>query len=117
MKKIAILTCLDALGSVCTGAGCMSAFNKKTGSFTRYTDDLELVAFFQCNGCDSDVMTDKGMEEKLERIIKINPDAVHVGVCTMKRDESCGDSTRCGSITTVIEQLQAHGIEIVDKTH
>lgn len=112
MKKTAILTCLDAVGSVCTGAGCMSAFNQRKGSFSKYEEDLELVAFFQCNGCDSDVMTDKGIIEKIERIVKINPDAIHVGVCTMKRD-----GTRCESITTLMNYLQSQGIEIISGTH
>ena len=35
MKKIAILVCNDAVGKKCTGAGCMKAFNQKTGTFEK----------------------------------------------------------------------------------
>ena len=52
MKKIVILACQKA-NTVCTGAGCLKAFNQKTKSFARYqNEEIELEAFFRCNGCD-----------------------------------------------------------------
>lgn len=50
MKRIVILRCLSS-NDVCTGAGCMRAFNTKSGAFTRYAEEpLELEAFWSCNG-------------------------------------------------------------------
>lgn len=47
MKKVAMLVCKNAVGNKCTGSGCMRAFNNKTGTFERYSqEELELQAFF-----------------------------------------------------------------------
>lgn len=74
MKRIVMLNCLRA-NSVCTGAACLQAFNAKTKTFARYGDEpLELVAFFRCNGCDAP-QDDAGMEEKIERLLQLRPDA------------------------------------------
>ena len=49
--KIAMLNCLNA-NQVCTGAGCLRAFNSRTKHFAEYGDiPLELVAMARCNGC------------------------------------------------------------------
>ena len=82
MKRIVILRCLRS-NNVCTGAACLKAFNKKTGAFARYGEEpLELEAYWSCNGCgDCHFKYQEGIEEKLERIIGLKPDAVHVGVC------------------------------------
>ena len=89
MKKIVMLNCLRA-NSVCTGAACLQAFNAKTKTFARYGDEpLELVAFFRCNGCDAP-QDDAGMEEKIERLLQLRPDA---------------------------DRLAAEGVVLVDGTH
>ena len=67
MKKIVILACQKA-NTVCTGAACLRAFNQRTRSFAQYqNEEIELEAFFRCNGCD---VWDDGMQEKLERLIE-----------------------------------------------
>lgn len=71
MKKIAILRCLKS-NDVCTGAACLSSFNNKTGKFSVYDDELQLVAFMTCNGCGSvDLHNEAGLREKLDMIKKI----------------------------------------------
>lgn len=112
MKKIAILTCLEAVGSVCTGAGCFKAFNERLGSFSIYDEEVELQAFFQCNGCKSDVNRDKGMQEKLERIISIKPDVVHIGICTKSKTGNL-----CENIKIIVEQLEKNNIVCIEGTH
>lgn len=113
MKKIAILTCLEAVGSVCTGAGCFSALNERKGNFSRYAqEEIQLQAFFQCNGCQSDSLKDKGMQEKLQRIIGLKPDAVHIGVCTKTKT-----GEQCENIKKIVEQLKANEILCIEGTH
>jgi predicted metal-binding protein len=109
MKKIVMLTCLKA-NTVCTGAGCLRAFNERTSTFSRYEGEaLELQAFFRCNGCG---VWDDGMEEKLERLISLRPDAVHLGVCTKGKD-----GVRCPTIARIAQRLEQEGAQIVDGTH
>ena len=114
MKKIAMLTCLKSVSSVCTGAGCFSALNNRSGAFERYaTDELQVSAFFQCNGCEHPLGDNDGLKEKVLRIIKLSPDAVHVGICTKKRESS----EYCAIIIDILEELKAHHIPIVFGTH
>ena len=117
MKKIAILRCLRS-NDVCTGAGCMQAFNRRQGSFVLYGDEpLELVAYWSCNGCgDCQLEHQEGIEEKLARIESLKPDAVHVGVCTKQRTAE-GTWVTCRKILGICERLREAGIEVVEGTH
>lgn len=117
MKRIVILRCLSS-NDVCTGAGCMRAFNTKGSAFTRYAEEpLELEAFWSCNGCeDCRLKHQEGIEEKLERIISLKPDAVHVGVCVKQRTQE-GDEVTCKTIEEICGRLQAAGLTIVEGTH
>ena len=113
MKKIVMLTCLKA-NRVCTGAACLQAFNSKTKTFARYQEPLELEAFFRCNGGDAQGIGvwDEGMEEKVERLLSLHPDAVHLGVCTKEKS-----GRRCPLIQRVADALSEAGAVIVDGTH
>lgn len=112
MQKIAILNCLKA-NEVCTGASCLQAFYRRSQFFARYDgQNVELAAFMRCNGCGKDPRQDAGMQEKLERLKQEGVTAVHLGVCTKKRDGS-----RCPVIAEIAEQLRADGMEIVEGTH
>lgn len=113
MKKIAILTCLKSISSVCTGASCFSAVNERRGAFAEYeNEDINVVAFFQCNGCNSSYCSDAGMIEKVERIIKIKPDVVHIGKCVKKVN-----GIYCDNIKSIISELEKNHIKCVDGTH
>ena len=114
MKKIAILTCLEATSSVCASVGCFSAFNNKTGAFKPYLEeDIVLSGFFQCNGCGQNLSNDDGLKEKVERVISIKPDIIHVGICTKKRDSN----KYCQTINELIAEFESHNIQIVFGTH
>lgn len=117
MKKIAVLRCLRVSAS-CTGSGCLRAMNEKTGAFERYGDEtLQAVAFFTCNGCkENKLPNQEGINKKIERIKKINPDALHLSNCTMPKDE--GDSrVICPVIKKLEDEFTAAGITVVRGTH
>lgn len=115
MKKIVILRCLRSEEN-CTGAACLYAFNNKKGYFKRYgEEEIQLVAFMSCNGCANlEFEDDMGMDEKLERILSIKPDVVHVGICCQTRTD---DLQLCKQIEKIIAFLKNHNIEIVMGTH
>lgn len=117
MKRIVILRCLRS-NNVCTGAACLKAFNKKTGAFARYGEEpLELEAYWSCNGCgDCHFKYQEGIEEKLERIISLKPDAVHVGACVKQHTDN-GYEVTCKTIEEICERLEAAGLTIVEGTH
>lgn len=114
MKRIVILTCLKA-SRVCTGAACFQAFHQRTRSFVRYgKESLEIEAFMRCSGCGHTMENDKGLQEKVERILEIHPDAVHLGICC------CHDGRGkelCEEIQTLANVFAEHGIEVVRGTH
>ncbi len=109
--KIAMINCLKA-NEVCSGAGCLRAFNSRTKHFETYSgDELELVAMARCNGCEAGI--DDGFKEKLDRIVSIGTEVCHVGVCTVRKDLG----KECPVITEALEYLQENGIRCVRGTH
>lgn len=114
MKRIALLTCLDAC-KVCTGASCLEAWNRRGRHFARYArEDVEVSAFLRCNGCGTDPETDDGMREKLDRLEKIGVDTVHIGVCAV-RDREIGEL--CPTIEKIRKMLRNRGIDTIVGPH
>lgn len=114
MKHIAVLTCLDAC-KVCTGAGCLDAWNRRQRGFASYAgEDVQLDAFFHCNGCNSNPSTDPGILEKLDRLQDMGIHTVHTGVCTCKPPNRV---EYCPNIQQIISLLHARGIHVVHGTH
>lgn len=114
MKKIAILSCLKAC-QVCTGAGCLAAWNSREKGFAPYREEpAQLCAFMHCNGCGKRLPSDPGMREKLDRLSFMGVDTVHLGVCT--RTEQC-DHSLCPTIAEICEALALRGITVVEGTH
>ena len=117
MKKIAILRCLKSAEN-CTGAACLRVFNEKSAFFSRYQDEeIQLVAFWTCNGCEKvEFENEDGMVEKLERILKIGTDIVHIGICSQTRVTG-PEKRKCEEIIKIADYLNQHNIKIVWGTH
>lgn len=106
MKKIVMLTCPHA-ETVCTGAGCFSALNGRTHRFREYGDEeLQVSAFMKCSGCGHFPRQDKGLDEKIGRILEIHPDAVHLGICCCSDGES---KTLCKEVEMITAILRERG--------
>lgn len=114
MKRIVFLTCPKA-ESVCTGAACFEAMHRKTHAFARYKGEtLEVAAFMKCSGCDVFPGSDAGLDEKIERILSIAPDAVHLGICTMH--DGKGEDV-CEEIKAIARIFQNKNIPVIRGTH
>lgn len=113
MRHIAILTCLEAC-QVCTGAGCLRAWNSRSRYFAPYAgEEVQLEAFLHCNGCGRDPAGDDGMAEKLNRLTSLEVDTVHLGVCCKKH----GEERLCPTISQLRTMLEDRGIRVVFGTH
>ena len=100
MKKIAVLRCLRTSNN-CTGSGCLKAFNNKTNAFAVYeAEKTEL----------------EGLRKKLDRLVTIGVEAVHLSGCTKKKDAQ-GEKHECPVITKTAEYLEQQGITVVRGTH
>ncbi len=109
--KIAVLSCLKATG-VCSGAACFRAINNREKHFNIYKDmDVEVVAFFHCNGCDCDYSSDVEYLEKIEYVCSLEPDAVHVGKCT------CMEGNLCTVIEAMVKYIEDRGMKVIFGTH
>ena len=111
MKKIAMLNCLKA-NPVCPGAACLRAFYAREAGFARYAgEDLQLTAFSRCNDCGKTPQEDNEMRMKLEYIMNIGTEAVHIGVCAQM------NNVRCPTMEANAKWLEEHGIEVIWQTH
>lgn len=111
-------TALPACKRILHGSGCLRALNEKTGAFERYGDEtLQAAAVFTCNGCgENKLPNQEGINKKIERIIKMQPDALHLSNCTMPKDEN-GNRVICPVIKELEDKFTAAGIDVVRGTH
>ncbi len=106
--KLAILHCKKAT-EVCTGASCFKAYNSKLKNFEQYIGlNTELIAFFNCGGCNIDIKTDRGMLEKIERLKKEGVEKIHIGVCITRK---------CPHFDDIISMLSHYNIPYEFGTH
>ncbi|MEW9125065.1 MAG: CGGC domain-containing protein [Thermotaleaceae bacterium] len=110
MKNIAILTCLKA-SEVCTGASCLESFFKRQHAFANYDEELNLKAFWHCNGCEKNPNSCQGLNEKIERLKKIGVTHIHVGICAF------GEKYACKIMDEIIDMLKERGFQVVLGTH
>ena len=116
MEKIGILTCLHS-NDVCARVGCLSSFWQRKDFFAKYAEDTILAAMLTCNGCkENKLPNQEGMAKKVERIKKLNPDALHLSNCTMPKDEG-GNRVICPVIKELEDEFVAAGINVVYGTH
>lgn len=115
MNKIGILTCLHS-NDVCARVGCLSAFQNRTDFFQDYPEDTYLAALMTCNGCKSANPTkpaeDKGILEKIEKLVNENINIIHVGVCRLPDGKH-----ECPRMTQICEMLEERGIKVIRGTH
>lgn len=108
IRKIAILHCKKS-GRVCTGAACFRTFYDRKKSFAQYAgQDVELSAYFDCNGCEADKLTDPGFCEKLERMKQEHVDKIHIGICAVHK---------CDQLALIEQALTEHGLAFEEGTH
>lgn len=89
-------------------------FEPAEGAERYHGEEVELEAFMKCSGCGHLLENDKGLVEKVRRILEIHPDAIHLGIC-------CCDDGRskelCPEIEALADVFRSHGIEVVRGTH
>ncbi|MCD8023361.1 MAG: CGGC domain-containing protein [Lachnospiraceae bacterium] len=116
-KRIAILNCLNA-NDVCAGASCMKALEERRAAFSVYQDqEVLLSAFARCSHCHVHLKNDRGMQEKLERLVSEQVSTVHIGVCATQRNRGTQQVTRCPYMEENEQWLKEHGIEVIWGTH
>ena len=115
MTKIGTLTCLHS-NDVCARVGCLKAFMEREAFFKEYSQDTCLAAMMTCNGCKSmnpaEPDDDKGILEKIDRLVSEDIKVMHVGVCCL-----IDGKKECPRITRICEMLEDRGIQVGRGTH
>ena len=115
MIKIGILTCIHS-NDVCARVGCLNAFYDRKNFFADYPEDARLTALFTCNGCEEErpqpPKEDKGILEKIDRLVSEEIKVVHVGACRLDREKK-----ECPRIAKICEMIESRGIQVVRGTH
>lgn len=115
MEKIGILTCLHS-NDVCARVGCLSSFWRRKDFFAKYAENTILAAMLTCNGCKGDNPSepeeDKGILEKLDRLVSEEVKTVHVGVCRLIEDKK-----ECPRMTKICEMIESREIQVIRGTH
>lgn len=104
MKKIAIYVCGD-VAERCTANGCMKAFNNRGDAFSTYDEEIQMVAFNACNGCDKAPV--ESLDLKIEKFLKAEVDTVHLSTCIRGR---------CDHYSTFAKKLSKH-FNVVGYSH
>ena len=111
MKKIAMMNCLKA-NAVCPGAACLRAYYTREAGFGIYEgEDLRLTAFMRCSNCGKTPEEDPEMVMKLQRLVDMETEAVHIGVCAQM------DGIRCPTMEENAKWLEARGVKVIWRTH
>ena len=96
MNKIGILTCIHS-NNVCARVGC-------------------LAAMMTCNGCKGanpiEPIEDKGILEKIDRLVSEKISTIHVGVCRLPDGKH-----ECPRMTQICNMIEERGIKVIRGTH
>ncbi len=91
-------------------------FGRERISLQKYAEDTILAAMLTCNGCKGDNPSepeeDKGILEKLDRLVSEEVKTVHVGVCRLMDDKK-----ECSRMTRICEMIDSRGIQVIRGTH
>lgn len=115
MKKIVILRCLKSEEN-CAGTACLYALYDRGFQFARYEgEEVRLIGFLSCNGCGRLTLgAGEGLAEKVDRLLRLQPDAIHVGICCKTRNKT---GKYCVEALKVLKIFQENGVNIVFGTH
>lgn len=106
MKKIAVMTC-DKLKNQCSGTSCFEAFHRKKEAFKIYeSNEIELGAFFSCNGCN--IALAESMAYMFNQLRKKEIATIHIARCI---------EVECYRYEGIQTMLENEGFQVVHGSH
>ncbi len=112
MKRIAVLRCLKS-SSHCSGAGCLKILFNKDKVYSKYQEeDIQLTAFWTCNGCDDISLGDEeGLRRKIASMERFSVDVVHLSHCVFKKNTD-GSEEICPRVRAIVSELGKIGVRV-----
>ena len=94
--------------NVCARVGCLAAFQNRTDFFQDYPEDTCLAAMMTCNECKGvnpiEPIEDKGILEKIDRLVSEKISTIHVGVCRLPDGKH-----ECPRMTQICNMIEERG--------
>ena len=85
MAKIAIIGCKRIQEQLCVACEkCLKAMSLKGGEFSRYQDNIELVALGNCGDCPGLIMPKLTLIKEMAGLLERDFDTIHLGTCVVK---------------------------------
>ena len=79
--RIGMITCANATQDLsCCSVACLSAFNKKTGSFAAYKENIVLAGIISCAGCPTLAYPEKILD-KAAAMVRFGVKRIHFSNC------------------------------------
>ncbi|PKK84393.1 MAG: metal-binding protein [candidate division Zixibacteria bacterium HGW-Zixibacteria-1] len=109
MAKIAIIGCKRIQDQLCVACEkCLKAMSLKDGEFSRYQDNIELVALGNCGDCPGLIMPKLTLIKEMAGLLERDFDTIHLGTCIVK-------AKKTGKCPLDFEQLATMVKENFDK--
>ncbi|MEW5925364.1 MAG: CGGC domain-containing protein [Candidatus Zixiibacteriota bacterium] len=116
MAKIAIIGCKRIQDQLCVACEkCLKAISVKNGEFSRYKDNIELVALGNCGDCPGLIMPKLTLMKEMAGLLDRNFDTIHLGTCVVKAKKTGKCPLDFDQLATLVKEN--FGKEIVAGTH
>ncbi|MBN2227891.1 MAG: CGGC domain-containing protein [candidate division Zixibacteria bacterium] len=85
MAKVAIVGCKRIQDQLCIACEkCLKAIKYKDGTFSRYEDEIDLIALGNCGDCPGLIMPKLVLMNEIAESIGQEYDIIHFGTCMVK---------------------------------
>ncbi len=116
MARIAIVSCQKIKDASCIGCiKCFKAMDLREGEFSRYADDIDLVAMSDCGDCPGLVMPKLSLVKDVTDHYGRDFDTVHIGTCIVKAVQTAACPINLEKLAGMIENVM--GKQVVIGTH
>ncbi|MFH2012528.1 MAG: CGGC domain-containing protein [Pseudomonadota bacterium] len=116
MTKIAIIGCKRIQDQLCIACEkCLKSISKKEGEFSKYSDDIELVALGNCGDCPGLVIPKIKLMKEIADSLEQDFDVIHLGTCIMKAVKTAKCPIDFEQLTTLVKDN--FGKDVILGTH
>jgi predicted metal-binding protein len=116
MTRIAVVSCKRIQDRLCVAcAKCLKAVKKKEGEFSRYSEDIDLVALGNCGDCPGLIIPKLKLMKEVADGLDREFDVIHLGTCIV----SAIQTGKCPLDLDLLPSLvrEKFGKELVLGTH
>ena len=116
MAKIAVIGCKRIQDQLCIACEkCLKAMSLKEGEFSRYEDQIELVALGNCGDCPGLILPKLTLMNEIAGLLDRDYDVIHLGTCVVKAKKTGQCPLDFDQVRSLVKEN--FGKELVVGTH